>query len=261
MADKDYNFTVFADTLDPLGPVGKENLDVIRIIYDWSCWVDTNEHLAQIDFPTIQALPYAASTIHWRQDYPPDTQAADTQPPDTYPLRVLSEAITGSPGNVAEIKLVAGTPGFSYVLSYVVTGSTTQRRKQIDTLINIEQPLNTAMVGPGDIDPNTLPPISITGSTALPMGFDGWVVFSNTGNDPAVVITLPPNPSLGQMVGFIDVLGKDGAYPVTFRADGDAVMDGDGTTNFVSTINYDVLQWTWTGSNWHLRPNRFNFLA
>src|SRR5262245_34534065 len=135
MADKDYNFTVFADTLDPLGPVGKENLDVIRLIYDWSCWLDTGEHLAQIDFPSIQALPYGGSSTNLRQDYPPDTQDAGTNPPDTYPLMVLSEAITGSPGNFAEIKLVAGTPGFSYVVSYVVTGSSTQRRKQIDTLI------------------------------------------------------------------------------------------------------------------------------
>ena len=264
MADKDYNFKVFADTLDPLGPVEKENLDVIRLIYDWSCWCDTGEHLAQIDFPTIQALPPGASPTNWRQDYPPDT-ASDTPPTDDYPLRILSEAITtaitGSPATTVEIKVIAGTPGLSYVMSYVVTSNTSRRRKQIDTVVTIQQPLNTLMVGPGDLDPDTLPPIVVTGGVALPMGFDGLVILTNNASTTDIVITLPPNPEMGQRVKFIDALGTDQAFPVTFRADGDAIMDGDGTTNFVSTINYDVLEWTWTGSNWHLDAQRFNFLA
>jgi hypothetical protein len=262
MADKDYKFTVLADNLEPYGPVGKENLDVIRLVFDFSCWVDTNENLGQIDFPTISLLPPSSASANWRQDYPPDDTTTDSAPPDdTYPLKVVSEAITGTPGTTVEIKVNAGTPDLSYVVSFVVVGSSTRRRKQVDTIVNIEHPVNPLMVGPGDLDPDVVPPIIITGTTALPMGFDGWVFLSNTGNTDSIVITMPPNPILGQMLGFIDTLGKDEAHPVTFRGDGDVPIDGDGSLAFVSSISFDVLRFSWGGANWHVESMRYGFLG
>jgi hypothetical protein len=260
MADKDYNFTVFASDLKPFGAVGKENMDVIRLIYDFSCYLESDETVQAIEFPTIVVAPPGADRTSWRQDYPIDCCDPATVADDLYTLRVVSEAITTN-GKSIEIRINAGTPNFIYVLSFVVVASTTRRRKQIDTLIRIEQPLNMLMVGPGDLDPDTSAPIIISSSTALPVGFDGLVVLENSGNTSGIVITFPPNPVLGQMLEFIDALGKDQAYPVTFRGDGDVPIDGDGRTVFVSSINYDCLRWKWMGSNWHLMALRFDFLA
>jgi hypothetical protein len=116
------------------------------------------------------------------------------------------------------------------------------------------------MVSPGDLDPDIVPPLIITSSTALPMGFDGLVILQNA-NTTGIVVTLPPNPLLGQMLEFIDALGKDGTYPVTFRGDGDVPIDGDGRLSFVSSINYDCLRWKWTGTNWHLMSTRLDFMG
>lgn len=260
MVDRDYKFVVFPNDLDPYGPVGKENLDVIRLTYDFSCYLESEEVLQAIEFPSVDVAPAGTNRSNWRQDYRLDCFAAGTLASDLYPLRVVSEAITNV-GKWLEIRVNAGTPDFTYVLSYVIIGSTSRRRKQVDTLINIETALNSKMIGPGDLDPDSVPPIVINSSTALPMGFDGLVILQNTSNVSNIVVTLPPNPVLGQMIEFIDALGKDQTYPVTFRGDGDVPIDGDGRTLFVSSINYDCLRWYWMGTNWHLMATRFDFLA
>ena len=261
MADKDYNYTVFPSDLKPFGPVGKENLDIIRLSFDFSCYLETSELIQAIEFPTIAVLSASSTTNNnWRQDFPVECEATTEDVEDKYTLTVTSESITGS-GKVVQIMLHAGTPRFSYVLSFVAIASATRRRKQVDTIINIEDALNPAMLSPGQVDPLALPPIIITDTTALPMGYDGLVILQNSGNKYDIVVTLPPNPVIGQMLEFIDAYGKDGTYPVTFRGDGDVPIDGDGRTIFVSSINYDCLRWKWTGANWHLMAMRFDWLA
>lgn len=264
MAGTDYGYQVFSTTLTPF-QAAKENMDITRLVYDFTCWLDADEVIEQIDFPTIQPVPPGqATTGNWQVDYPlSDTPTAGTTPPaDTYPMSVLSEAITAN-ANTVDIKVIAGTPTFQYVLSFTVTGSSSRRRKQVDTIITIEPLVNKAMAGPGDIGPDTMsPPLIISDSVSLPMGFTGIVLFSNSGNIAGVVITLPPNPNAGDMVEFVDCLGKDAAYPVTFRADGDQpVVDADGSIYFVSTFNYDFLRWVWTGVTWHMTPWRYTFLG
>ena len=268
MADKDYNFTICSNTPIPVGPVVKENMDVTRLTYDFTQWLDMaeDEIVEQVEFPTIGVLPYGSTpATNWRQDYPVDstTTPDNTPPPDTYPLMVVDEAANIiNNGLGVEIKVIAGTPAFGYVLSFLTVASVTRRRKQVDTIINIEVPSNPAMLGPGDINPdNITPPLIITGSTALPMGFSGMVFINNEANTPSIVITLPPNPVAGQQVKAFDASGTNGTYPVTFRADADQPMDVDGSIWFVSTIDCDVLEWTWTGSNWHLQTARIAFLG
>lgn len=262
MADMDYKFTIFADTLQPQGPVGKENLDVTRLQFDFSCYLDVGETIDLVQFPTIDVMQQDSHTGQtWRADFPPDCpDTTSTPPPDNYPLRIVSEAITNM-GLQTDVRINSGTPGFTYVVSFIIVGSTTRRRKQVDTLVHVEDAVNPLMVGPGQLDPDIIPPIIIGGSTALPMGFNGLAVLQNSGNVSDIVITLPPNAALGQVVEFIDALGKDGLYPVTFRADGDQPIDGDGRTVFVSIVAFDVLRWVWMGSNWHLESQRFGFLA
>jgi hypothetical protein len=262
MAETDYKFMVYSDTLTPFGVVGKENLDVLRLKYDFTCYLETGESVSEIMFPTVSPVfGQEQQNRYWKQDYPPDGVTTTVElPPDDYTLTVVSEAITGS-GNEIDIKLTAGTPGYTYVMTFVAVGSTTRRRKQVDTTIYIEVPLNPSMVGPGTLNPDIVPPIVVNGSVALPIGFSGLVILENSSNSTSLVITLPPNPAMGQLVDFIDALGKDGLYPVTFRADADGPLDGDGSTTFVSITAYEALRFVWVGSNWHIEPQRFGFLG
>lgn len=258
--DRDYKFVVYPSDLDPYGPVGKENADVIRLTYDFSCYLEAGETLQAIEFPKIAQAQSVAGIGNWRSDYPVDCPTTLAVTEDLYPLKVVSESITNL-GKYVEIRLNSGTPDFTYVLSFLILASDTRRRKQIDTLIDIEHAINPMTIGPGDLDPDIVPPIIVNESTALPIGFNGLVIFQNTSNNSGVIITLPPNPEPGQEVEFIDALGKDEAYPVTFRGDGDVPIDGDGRVNFVSSINFDCLRFVWMGSNWHLIMNRFDGLA
>lgn len=256
---RDYNFMVFPSDLKPYGAVGKENLDVIRLTFDFTCYLESDEIIQQVEFPTIVVVPPGTTPSSWRSDYPLDCSTTPGLPTDDYPLKTVSIAITNV-GKSIEYRLNAGTPGLTYVASFLIVASDTRRRKQVDTLVRIEALLNPLMISPGDLDPDIVPPIIVSGSTALPIGFDGLVVLENT-NTSGVVITLPPNPVLGQMVEFIDANGTDQAYPVTFRADGDVPIDGDGRTVFVSSMNYDCLRWKWMGTNWHLMATRFGFMG
>lgn len=256
---RDYNFMVFPSDLKPYGAVGKENLDVIRLTFDFTCYLEDGEILQQVQFPTIAVAPPGTTPSTWRSDYPLDCSTTASTPIDDYPLKTVSLAITNV-GKSAELRLNAGTPGFTYVASFLVVASDTRRRKQVDALIRVESLLNPLMISPGDLDPDIVPPIIISGSTALPIGFDGLVVLQNTSNS-GIVVTLPPNPALGQMVEFIDAYGTDQAYPVTFRGDGDVPIDGDGRMVFVSSMNYDCLRWKWIGVNWHLMTTRFGFMG
>jgi hypothetical protein len=260
VVSRDYDFMVYPSDLKPYGVVGKENLDVIRLTFDFTCYLEEFEILQQVQFPTIAVAPPGTTPSSWRSDYPLDCSPAGTLPTDDYPLRVVSLAITHV-GKAIELRLNAGTPGFTYVASFLITASTTRRRKQVDSLIRVESLLNPTMISPGDLDPDIVPPIIIGGSTALPIGFDGLVILQNTSNNSTIVITFPPNPTLGQMVEFIDAYGTDRQYPVTFRGDGDVPIDGDGRTVFVSSMNYDCLRWKWTGANWHLMQLRFGFIG
>jgi hypothetical protein len=262
MAANDYSFAIFPNTLTPCGPISKENLDVVRLEYDFTCYLDPSETIDLVQFPTIDLVPsQSGAGGSWSQDYPlPPDGTASAPPADTYPLAIVSEAIS-SPGTKVEIRVNAGTPLFSYVMSFVIVGATSRRRKQVDTIINIEQPVNAMMVGPGQLDPDVVPPIIVSGSIALPMGFDGLLVMENSGNLTSLVVTLPPNPVLGQQVEYIDSLGTDGLYPVTFRGDGDVPVDGDGSTTFVSMTAFDALRFVWLGTNWHLESFRFGFLS
>jgi hypothetical protein len=263
MADKDYKFTIFPDTLDPCGPVSKENMDVVRLQYDFRCYLDAGETIQIVEFPTISLVaPQQYGGGSWSQDYPLSNGGDTTSAPptDNYPLSIVSEAITNV-GLQVDIRINSGTPDMTYVVSFVIVGNLTRRRKQVDTLIVIEHPVNDRMVGPGQLDPDIVPPIIVSGSVALPMGFQGLVILENSGNNTSIVLTLPPNPELGQLIDFIDALGKDALYPVTFRGDGDVPIDGDLRTIFVSDIAFDVLRFIWMGTNWHLESQRFGFLS
>jgi len=256
-----YTFAVEDCDMEPFGPVRKENLDVIRLIYDFTCFLDGGETIAEIMFPVISPVTATQDSRGWQTDYP--LSSVDTPavlPPDDYTLVVVSEAVTGA-GYQIEVRLTAGTPGYLYVMSFVAVGATTRRRKQIDTLVQIDIPVNPSMRGPGTINPDIVPPIVINGSVALPVGFNGLLILENVSNSTSLVVTLPPTPTLGQVVEFIDALGKDGLYPVTFRADGDGPLDGDNSTVFVSITAFEAIRFVWVGANWHLESLRFGFIG
>lgn len=39
MDSTDFTFDVMPNTLKPFGPVLKENLDIVRLVFDCSCWL------------------------------------------------------------------------------------------------------------------------------------------------------------------------------------------------------------------------------
>jgi hypothetical protein len=244
----------------PFGPVNKENLDIARFIYDFSEWLDESETVGQIDHVAIATAPPPPPQPPWQVDYPLDNTSATAPPPDVYPLTIVDVAIPCMEGLGVEIKVNAGTPGLTYVLSFAMTGTTSHRRRQVDTLVTIDWPLNPALVTPGDVTPTWTVPLIVGGSTALPLGFAGRVYIENDTTAP-IQITLPPTPDIGQVVSTLDVFQNAAQYPVTFVGDGVDPINASSGDDFVSAISGDDLNFEWTGSFWALGSNKYLFLG
>ena len=176
----DYFFSVMSYTVQPFGPITKENLDVTLLIFDFSCWLNAGETIGSIAQPAIK-LEGAVPVPPWQNDYPLDDTSVTKPPADTYPLMIQSAAITTTATQV-QVRVSAGTPGLNYVVSVVATSSepTQPRRKQVDCLVTIEVPLNPDMVSASAPDITAVSPIIVNGSQTLPLGFSGRVYVQNT---------------------------------------------------------------------------------
>jgi hypothetical protein len=260
-AGTDYYFSPMPDDLQPYGPVGKENLDIIRVVYDLTCWLEETsppEDISLVSYPVILAQPNL-QLPQWQTDYPLDNTSATDVPVDEYPLSVVDVSITGL-SNQVQMRLGAGTPQLTYVVSLTVTGSTTRRRKQLDLLVTIEEPLNPGLVRNMDVDPDALtPPLILTGGNAtIPQGYAGRVYVENGSNAP-MTITLPAAATPLQVISPVDINGNFATYPVTYTAaPGDTI---EGAMSYVSDINHDDLRFEWTGSQWIVLINRYGMLG
>jgi hypothetical protein len=198
VADKDYNYEIDAQDLQPQ-MARKEHLDRLRLIYDFTPYLDTGEVISRIIRATVQTVPPGASvpsawtnSANWRQDYPLEcpmslaTVPPGSLPEDTYPLVVVAQALTAD-GKGVDIWVDDGTPGFTYVMSFLAVALMSNREKQVDTLITIEVPINSLMVGPmtaaapGDYVTGTGAVLPLTDSTAaniasITLGAGDWIV-------------------------------------------------------------------------------------
>lgn len=257
---KDWFFTVMADDTQAYGPATKENMDIIRLVFDFSCWLEPNEGIGSITFPVILAEP-KLPVPPWQNDYPLDNTSVAYPLDDIYPLAVASEAITGLSSKV-EVRVGAGTPGMTYVVSTIVTAATTGRRKQVDCLVTIELPLNPNLVGNMDVDPDALtPPLVLGGDATIPVGYMGRVYVEN-GTGAPIRIFLPAAPQVLQRIEPVDILGTfSPATPCHYQgAPGNLI---DGLAEFVSDIPFDDLIFEWTGGarGWIALMSRYSMLG
>jgi len=258
---KEYSFTVDDDDDkgQAFGPVSKENIDIARFLIDFSCWLDTSETIAEIDY-LMTAVQQPPQTLPpWQADYPLDTAVPATPPDDLYPLTLVSQEISTN-GLQVILKFSAGTPGLAYVVSFAARTSVSGRRRQVDILLAIDQPLNPAMVSPGDVPAGTSPtaPLVIGGTTALPLGFNGRVYVENASGGP-ITVTLPPSPTQGQLLSIVDINGNADANPITFKGNVSDLIYGANT--FVTDLPYDDIRFEWTGSHWIMLAQHYGFLG
>lgn len=256
MAGKDWFFTVMADDTAAYGPITKENLEFTRVVFDFSCWLD-NEGIGAVSYPQIKAEPLAPVPT-WQNDYPLDATSVTDVPEDLYPLTVIAEAVTGLSSKL-EIRLGGGTPGVVYVVSALVRGATTMRRKQVDVLVSVQVPLNESMVGEVDIAPDEItPPLVVGGTATIPVNFSGRVYVEN-GTGLPITITLPAAPFVLQRIEPVDILGTFGTAPCTYVGAPANLIDGQ--TAFVTDIPHDDLIFEWTGSQWIVLIHRYGMLG
>jgi len=260
--DPDYEFVVEPDTTEPFGPVTKENMDVTMLVFDFSCWLEnaddaTSEPISAVIYPMV-GLADTSSIGSFRIDYPVDCPETRTLPPDDYPLTVQSVEITDSATEV-NVRVSAGTPGLTYVVSVIVSSASTKRRKQVDALVNVEQPLNPNLLSIATPDPvDAQPPLTISGSYALPMGFVGRIYIENSSGAP-ISLTLPPTPKEFDRVAPVDINGNAATYPVTVvPSTGDLIYT---QPNFVMDVNFDDLIFEYDGQHWIILASRFGFLG
>jgi hypothetical protein len=253
----DYFFSVMSYTVQPFGPITKENLDVTLLTFDFTCWLNTGESIGGISQPQIK-LEGKVPIPPWQNDYPLDNTSVTQPPGDFYPLTVQSAAIAFSASQV-QVRVSAGTPGLNYVVSVVATSSATQpRRKQVDCLVTIEMPLNPNMVSASAPDMTAVQPIIVNSSQTLPMGYNGRVYVENTSGAP-ITVTLPIAPTQLQRVAPVDIYGNAGQYPITYAAaPGDGIY---GQPNFISDIAYDDLIFEWVGNDWIILSSKYSFIG
>lgn len=89
--------------------------------------------------------------------------------------------------------------------------------------------------------------MTVSGTVALPAGFTGSVYIANAGPGLAT-ITLPPNPTTGQKVKLLDVLGSAATYATAIQsANGSTIL---GNAALTLQDNYQAVEMEWNGATW-----------
>jgi hypothetical protein len=119
-----------------VGRLTKDSADVRRAVVDFITlnWLDLNETIASINTPVI--------VVEQQQvlNFPQPPVFPLPAPVDTTPLTLVSSIILSGNQKV-QLLLGVGTPGLTYKVTFVATGSSSGRQKQIDILVTIRQPI------------------------------------------------------------------------------------------------------------------------
>lgn len=112
----------------------KDSADTRRVIIDFAndpagSWLDTGETISA-GLPTVVVQPAAV----WIDN----PSASPLTVVDVTPLTVPQPTIVDG-GLQVQMMLSSGTPGLTYVVTWLATGSTSGRVKQIDTTVTIRQ--------------------------------------------------------------------------------------------------------------------------
>jgi len=230
----------------PFGPVNKENMDISRLLVDFTCWLDPSESITAIGHLAIEPNP-PQSVPPWQSNYPLDEFSSVVIPTDTYPLDFVRQSVINS-GKAVALDMSAGTPGLTYAVSFSATAGVSVRRRLVYILMAIDMPLNPAMVAVSEgAMPTYSYPLIINVSTVLPFGFTGTVYVENI-SGAALAITLPQAPVLGHSVAIKDVTGNSGEFWITITgADGATI---DKSPSLVLRAPFSAATLEWSGSGW-----------
>lgn len=245
-----YEYYFSVDTDDdkgvPFGPVNKDNLDVSRLIIDFTCWLDANESVTEISYLTVLANP-ALPLPSWQANYPLDETSA-TPPVDTYPLVIIEQSVIHG-GKAVVLDLAAGTPQLSYAVSFAAVAGVSRRRRLVDILMVIDKPLNPALVADAPVPPVYIYPLIIHTTTILPYGFAGKVYVDNTSAAP-LTVTLPPSPTLGDAIDIKDVPGNAMTYNITVISPDGSLIDD--MASYLIAYGFGNIGVEWSGSRWSI---------
>ncbi len=243
----------------PFGPVNKDNMDISRLIVDFSCWLDISESIIGLEHLAVFAEPPQIAPP-WQANYPLDETSSIVVPSDTYPLEFIRNNVIQS-GKAISLDVGAGTPGLTYAVSFVATAGVSLRRRLVDILMVIDRPLNPGMVAlASGLTPVYTYPLVITATTILPYGFRGRVYIQNNVNAP-IQVTLPPSPTMGDVVSFVDIAHTNGLFPVTVIGAPGSTVIGNGGTHVISAMADDDFGFEWTGTFWAVTTAHYGFLG
>jgi hypothetical protein len=116
-----------------VGRLTKETTDLRRATVDFTPWIDTGETISSYTAPVITNLTAAARLT-----------AGLPTVPDTTPLTVANAYLIEN-ATMVQLFLAAGTPGMSYQVQFVATGSST-RQQTIELCVTIRGPADVIVV-------------------------------------------------------------------------------------------------------------------
>lgn len=118
------------------GRLTKDSADFRRATIDFitNGWLDANETIASFTTPVI--------VVEQNAVYQNGAYVVTPPPPpvDTTPL-VLTSAFLVTGNQKIQLLLSVGTPGLTYKVTFVATGSSSSRQKQIDLLVTVREPV------------------------------------------------------------------------------------------------------------------------
>lgn len=103
--------------------------------------------------------------------------------------------------------------------------------------------------GGSAVEPSLPAFLTITGTTALPPGFQGVVLVANATAAP-MTVSLPLIPTQGQAIEIKDTLGNAGTYPITVAPTPAQI---DGNPNYTLASDFASVEVYWMGSQWGTR--------
>jgi hypothetical protein len=110
-----------------VGRTSKETTDRHRVVIDFMRWLDPGEGVSGLTIPVI-----TVDNGSWQEGAPPGP------PPDDITSMVLFSRNLLDANTKAEFLLDAGTPGVTYLVSFIATGSTSGRLQTIEFRVHIE---------------------------------------------------------------------------------------------------------------------------
>jgi hypothetical protein len=231
------------DRIGTTGWLQKETAEVGRVIIDFGCWLDPGEVLGSVSRFSLRAADYNPVAASWQVDYPLDF-AEQATIVDSVPLVLTGATIVG--GKVVNVLLGAGTPGLTYIASFIAIASTSGREKQIDILVAIPRMSNDAMIS--SLTPaQSVSFTTVSGTAALALGTVGTVYVEN-GANAEITITLPPSPATGQRVRIVDALGNAATYTIHIQGYGGVTILGSATYDL--GVDYQGADFEWNGTQW-----------